>query len=344
MSIDPLDIRELRDKVAVFLRDVIEARLPSCFVYSDNCPSETIQYWEFEILLYLDDDSLESMLEVPCGYFTGFGRYQNRCLDTNQFFRNNDRLFDEFVCVVEAGRIDDLTPILRSVDGREYDGVRASASLVLNSYAATDSEWERATLEEPILILHTDDDDPESLRFGCQQNERKRIRLPSDTGEVIISVPYDKIRCFSNCRVMEGEFMHDFKYDVALSFSGKDRVYARRLANEMKSRGIRVFFDEYEQARLWGKDLYSHLSSVYSEKARFCVLLLSCHYKDSLWTNHERENAQARAFEERSEYILPIKIDDTEIPGIRKTIGYVHKSQFTVRKVVDLIVDKLKTT
>lgn len=343
MSIDPSDIRELREKASVFLKDIVETRLPSRFVYSNNCPTETVQYWEFELFLYLDDDSIESMLEISCGYFTGFGRYQNRYLDTDSFFRNNDRVFDEFVCMVDAGKIDDLTAILRTVDGREYGGVRASASVVLNSCSATDDDWKRATLEESILILHPDDDDPESIRFGCQQSERKRIKIPNESGEVTISVPYDKIACFSNCRVMEGEFAHEFNYDVALSFAGKDRVYARRLANEMKSRRIRVFFDEYEQAQLWGKDLYSHLSSVYSEKAKFCVLILSCHYKESLWTNHERENAQARAFDERSEYILPIKVDDTEIPGIRKTIGYIDKSQFTVKSVVEMIVTKLRT-
>ena len=52
-----------------------------------------------------------------------------------------------------------------------------------------------------------------------------------------------------------------FEYDVGLSFAGQQRDYVRDFANELTSRGVRVFFDDYEKAGLWGKDLYSHLSS-----------------------------------------------------------------------------------
>ena len=31
---------------------------------------------------------------------------------------------------------------------------------------------------------------------------------------------------------------------------------------------MRVFYDEYERAELWGKDLYSHLDEVYRRSAR----------------------------------------------------------------------------
>ncbi len=48
-------------------------------------------------------------------------------------------------------------------------------------------------------------------------------------------------------------------------------------------------------------------------------MFLSRNYAAKLWTNHEREAAQARAFRENEEYILPIRLDDTEIPGILQT-------------------------
>jgi hypothetical protein len=52
-----------------------------------------------------------------------------------------------------------------------------------------------------------------------------------------------------------------FLYDVALSFAGEDRDYVRAVAESLRKREKRVFFDEFEKARLWGKDLYQHLSS-----------------------------------------------------------------------------------
>jgi hypothetical protein len=53
------------------------------------------------------------------------------------------------------------------------------------------------------------------------------------------------------------------KYDVALSFAGEDRVIAQRLAEALAARGIRIFFDEYEKARMWGRNLYDFLAEVY---------------------------------------------------------------------------------
>ncbi len=107
----------------------------------------------------------------------------------------------------------------------------------------------------------------------------------------------------------------EFDYDVALSFAGEDREKAEELAGLLTSRKLRVFYDLYEQAELWGKDLYQHLQSVYRDRAKYCVIFSSKAYAEKLWTKHELRQAQARAFTENREYILPIRIDDTDIPG-----------------------------
>src|SRR5262249_10775367 len=108
---------------------------------------------------------------------------------------------------------------------------------------------------------------------------------------------------------------------VAISFAGEDRKYAESLALSLKHRNLTVFYDRYEKASLWGKNLYTHLSDVYLNQATYCVMLLSKHYATKVWTRHEREAAQARAFQENAEYILPVRLDDTQIPGILPTIG-----------------------
>jgi hypothetical protein len=54
------------------------------------------------------------------------------------------------------------------------------------------------------------------------------------------------------------------------------------------------------------------------------VLFISRHYSEKLWTSHERQAAQERAFKERGrEYILPVRIDETAMPGILTTVGYI---------------------
>jgi len=132
-----------------------------------------------------------------------------------------------------------------------------------------------------------------------------------------------------------------YEFDIAISFAGEDRAIAEQIARSLRKRGLSVFYDMYEQATLWGKDLYVHLDEVYSAKARFCVMLLSEHYARKLWTNHERQSAQARAFQQREEYILPVRLDGTEIPGIRPTVGYVDLRHITMEHLVMLLEEKL---
>ena len=136
--------------------------------------------------------------------------------------------------------------------------------------------------------------------------------------------------------------VNKFEYDVALSFAGEDRLYVEEVAKYLKEKGIKVFYDDYEKTGLWGKDLYVYLDEVYQKKARYCVMFLSCHYAEKLWTNHERKSAQARAFIEKGEYILPARFDNTEIPGISPTIGYIDLRSLEPDKFGKLIMEKLK--
>jgi len=132
------------------------------------------------------------------------------------------------------------------------------------------------------------------------------------------------------------------KYDVAISFAGEDRPVAQQLAASLVLTGLNVFYDEYVQADLWGKDLYTHLSKVYKDESKYCLMLISKHYAKKQWTNHERRAAQARAFAESSEYILPLRLDDSEIEGVLDTTGYLDIRQFPVEKIVESLVIKVR--
>jgi hypothetical protein len=131
------------------------------------------------------------------------------------------------------------------------------------------------------------------------------------------------------------------EFEVALSFAGEDRAYVEMVADELKGRGVKVFYDKYYQIDLWGKDLYVHLIEVYKKKAGFVVLFISQHYAQKLWSNHERQAAQARAFSESREYILPARFDSTEIPGLLPTTGYLDLKKFSAVELAILICEKI---
>jgi tetratricopeptide (TPR) repeat protein len=133
------------------------------------------------------------------------------------------------------------------------------------------------------------------------------------------------------------------EYDVAISFAGEDRALAHSLANELYFKyGLIVFYDDYEQAKLIGKNLTEYLVDIYKNKASYCVILISKHYREKRWTRHEWRAAQARAFEEPdSDYILPVRIDETDLPGLLPTTGYISISEHGVEKVSKLIYEKV---
>ncbi len=113
------------------------------------------------------------------------------------------------------------------------------------------------------------------------------------------------------------------------------------VADCLVARGVKVFYDNYETADLWGKDLYSHLTAVYKDKAQYTLMFISRHYREKLWTNHERRAAQARAFQESQEYILPARFDDTEIEGVLLTVGFIDLRHQSPQEVCILVCQKL---
>lgn len=132
-------------------------------------------------------------------------------------------------------------------------------------------------------------------------------------------------------------------YDVAISFAGEDRLVAGDIASGLVLKGLNVFYDEYVEADLWGKDLYVHLTKVYRDDSKFCLMLVSDSYAAKQWTNHERRAAQSRAFSENREYILPLRLDDAQIDAILDTTGYIDFRKKTVEEVVELVVAKVRT-
>jgi TIR domain len=132
-----------------------------------------------------------------------------------------------------------------------------------------------------------------------------------------------------------------FDYDVALSYAGEDRAYVEQIAALLQQKDIRIFYDEYAVAELWGNDLYTLLDEVYRKRARFTVMFVSRYYASKPWTQHERQSAQARALTDVGPYLLPVRLDDSELPGLRPTVGYIDARNTSVERLVWLIEQKL---
>ena len=131
------------------------------------------------------------------------------------------------------------------------------------------------------------------------------------------------------------------RWDVALSFAGAQRDYVEQVAEALKARGVRCFYDADEQIELWGKYLAEELPAIYGEQAAAVVMFVSAEYAAREWTRLERRAALARAVRERREYVLPARFDDTPLPGLPSDMVTVDLRTRTPQQFAAMIADKL---
>ncbi|MEH2960541.1 TIR domain-containing protein [Candidatus Merdisoma sp. JLR.KK006] len=137
----------------------------------------------------------------------------------------------------------------------------------------------------------------------------------------------------------------DFEYKVALSFAGEQRDYVEKVSKELTRLNVKHFYDYKEQVDLWGKNLIQYLDSVYFEKALYFVPFISAEYVEKVWTRLEVSSALDRNKNESrpnfQQYILPVRFDDTRVPGLVGSIAYIDARKSTPRELARMIYEKL---
>lgn len=131
------------------------------------------------------------------------------------------------------------------------------------------------------------------------------------------------------------------RFDVAITFAGENRVIAEKIREGLVAQNLRVFYDEDFKVEMWGKNLVDFLHRVYSREATYALMLISAPYVTKHWTNHERQAAQERALTETREYLLPVKLEDVEVPGLPSTIFYLDARVEGVPGIVAAVAAKV---
>jgi hypothetical protein len=132
-----------------------------------------------------------------------------------------------------------------------------------------------------------------------------------------------------------------YEFDVAVSFAAEDREYVESVVGPLKAAGVRVFYDSDFIAETWGEDLIEYFDDIYRKRARYAIIFVSHHYTTKMWTRHERRGALARGLTERGPYVLPVRLDDTPLPGLRPTVGYLDARRIGVDGIVQAVQTKL---
>lgn len=125
--------------------------------------------------------------------------------------------------------------------------------------------------------------------------------------------------------------MNVMSYDLAFSFAGEDREYVKDVKEACEKLGLSVYYDEDRKIDQWGKSFIGEQRKVYSGyKTKHFVPFISKHYFVKPIPTDEFKSALMESTK-RSQYILPVKMDDSEISVeyLHKDIQYIKKDDYS---------------
>ncbi len=112
----------------------------------------------------------------------------------------------------------------------------------------------------------------------------------------------------------------NYKHQIAFSFAQEDIVIAQAIANELTRLNISYYL--YTKEITIGKDITAETYRVYYEESLFGLMIISKKYIQKKWSNKEREIMQAVERNTEYPYIIPLRIDDTDVEGLANTVKY----------------------
>jgi hypothetical protein len=105
-----------------------------------------------------------------------------------------------------------------------------------------------------------------------------------------------------------------YKYDIAISFATEERDTAFVLALALKEVGFEnVYYYPKKRSNGWGQDIKKTLAKIYTEEAKYAIVLFSNNYfdKEKSYTRIELEAIEKRMNADSNlTYMLPIIITE----------------------------------
>jgi hypothetical protein len=136
-----------------------------------------------------------------------------------------------------------------------------------------------------------------------------------------------------------------YRFSVALSFPGEHRGYVSRvdavLANAIGP--DKVFYDERFISELARLNLDTHLQDIYRNKSAIIVVFSGSDYARKQWCGIEWRAIRDIIKNRRDEDVIPVRMDDGEVPGIFSIDGYLDGMKFSAEKVAELILERLRS-
>lgn len=132
------------------------------------------------------------------------------------------------------------------------------------------------------------------------------------------------------------------EFDFAVSFAREQRSLARELSQLLAQSGAVVFYDSAHRARLLGRRLDREFHWIFGSGTRFFVPIVSSAYVDRTWPQLEWSIARREAKDRNTEYILPLRVDDSLLHGLHDSVAYLDLREHSLQDAAAILVFKLE--
>ncbi|UCG66682.1 MAG: toll/interleukin-1 receptor domain-containing protein [Deltaproteobacteria bacterium] len=105
---------------------------------------------------------------------------------------------------------------------------------------------------------------------------------------------------------------------------------------------MKVFFARSENVYLFGKSLTSEIQYIFGPDTKFVVPIISKNYAKKRWPKYEFKTAKKEEPRRRFEFILPIRLDDVNLNGLKEDIVYIDLRKEGIFRTVDILIEKLR--
>lgn len=130
------------------------------------------------------------------------------------------------------------------------------------------------------------------------------------------------------------------EFDFAISFAGPQRKIAARLAQCLAEHRFCVFYDNSYRGRLLGRRLDRDFKWIFGAGTLFFVPIVSEAYVERPWPQLEWSVAKQESDRRASEFILPLRIDDSLLLGLPEHIGYLDLREYSIEEAVVILSSK----
>ena len=133
------------------------------------------------------------------------------------------------------------------------------------------------------------------------------------------------------------------RFKIALSFPGEHRKFVKQVAGYIANKiGPNcILYDEYYEAEFARPNLDTYLVPLYRDQSELIAVFLCADYEQKDWCGGLEWRAIRDLIKRReNSTVMPLRFDNTEIPGLFSIDGYVWIDNRFPQEIADLILQR----